>query len=114
MSLFKKSDDSFLRDSARKSVENLKELYSNKSSDEFKCKGDITPVFFKELITVLNNYAESLELKNDLEQLFTISWDKNFHFIPEYDKDNENKTKKILNTNDEEIFKTVHPAELCY
>ena len=42
MSLFKKSDDSFLRDSARKSVENLKELYSNKSSDEFKCKGDIT------------------------------------------------------------------------
>lgn len=46
MSLVKKfrndTDTKFLAESARRSVVNLKEIYENKSSDEYKCKGDIT------------------------------------------------------------------------
>lgn len=72
--------------------------------DNYKLNKDIDSEFFKSLINVLDNYAksaESIELNNSLEQLFKISWDNNFDFIPQYDK----KTKKI-NRDGEEIFKT--------
>lgn len=43
MSLFNsKQDEKFLSEAVRKSLVNLKNIYENKSSDEFKCKGDIT------------------------------------------------------------------------
>jgi len=71
--------------------------------ENYKLNGNIDPDFFKSLINVLYNYATSMK-DADLEKLFQISWDNKFHFIPEYDTEN-NKTKKI-NRDGEEIFKT--------
>lgn len=69
--------------------------------DNYKLNKDIDSKFFKSLIKVLDNYAASIMKDADLENLFQISWDNNFDFIPRYD----NKTKKI-NREGEEIFKT--------
>ncbi|MBR5033247.1 MAG: DUF262 domain-containing protein [Treponema sp.] len=86
------------------------EKISYTNIENYKIEKTIDFSFFEALIKVLDNYYDSLKIFNDntsLDKLFNSNWYEDFNFIPVYDKEKNEETKKIINNSDEIIYKVV-------
>ena len=82
------------------------EKISYTNIDNYKINNKIDYSIFEALINTLDNYAAS-----NVDFDLYAPWDKEFKFIPIYDKESE-ETKKIQNTSDELIYKVKEISQL--